>query len=260
MKVIPARDSSNVVVYVQSISGKKFEPPKKPVVLDQINLTFVPHVLPVVAGTTVAFPNSDEVRHNVFSPSPAKRFNLGTYPRGVVRTVTFDKPGDVALLCNVHEVIEVRFTVAVRDPETGQGRRGAAHPLYRASPLMLPALRIVREPDPVHLSVRPQVVDVPVGSFGHSQMVRDAAAETSGAQGAANVDVESRLKLHLTKTSNLDGGMRCATENESVRPGLRSQHRRLHREASVYSITRARRRWGIDFPTGTGERYRLERL
>jgi plastocyanin len=115
VKVIPARDSSNVVVYIDKVSGKAFQPPPKPVVLDQINLTFVPHVLPVLAGTTVAFPNSDEVRHNVFSPSPPKRFNLGTYPRGVTRTVTFDKPGEVALLCNVHAEMSA-YVVVLETP------------------------------------------------------------------------------------------------------------------------------------------------
>jgi len=115
VKVIPARDSSNAVIYVDKIPGRAFQPPVKPVVLDQINLTFVPHVLPVLAGTTVAFPNSDEVRHNVFSPSPPKRFNLGTYPRGVTRTVTFDKPGEVALLCNVHAEMSA-YVVVLETP------------------------------------------------------------------------------------------------------------------------------------------------
>lgn len=96
-----ARDNRDVVVYLEKASLSPVAP-KTPVVLDQVNLTFVPHVLPVVVGTTVAFPNSDEVRHNVFSPSPAKRFNLGTYPRGTTKHVTFDKLGEVALLCNVH--------------------------------------------------------------------------------------------------------------------------------------------------------------
>lgn len=96
------RDSRDVVVYLERISQEPVALPKNPVVLDQVNLTFLPHVLPVSVGTTVAFPNSDEVRHNVFSPSPAKRFNLGTYPRGMTKFVTFDKPGEVALLCNVH--------------------------------------------------------------------------------------------------------------------------------------------------------------
>jgi plastocyanin len=96
-----ARDNSNAVVYIDRIPGKRFSPPATPVSLDQVNLTFIPHVLPVLAGTTVAFPNSDEIRHNVFSPSPAK-FNLGTYPRTTTKYRLFDKPGPVTLLCNVH--------------------------------------------------------------------------------------------------------------------------------------------------------------
>src|SRR3954463_1111459 len=67
-----ARDSGNAVVYIDKIPGKTFTAPSNPIVLDQVNLTFVPHVLPVLAGTTIAFPNSDEIRHNVFSPGPPR--------------------------------------------------------------------------------------------------------------------------------------------------------------------------------------------
>ncbi len=102
VKVARARDNRDAAVYIERIPGKQFPPPANPVVLDQVNLVFIPHVLPVLAGTTVAFPNSDTVRHNVFSPSPAKRFNLGTYAQRVTKNVLFDKPGVVALLCNVH--------------------------------------------------------------------------------------------------------------------------------------------------------------
>ncbi len=109
------RDSSDALVYIDKIPNRSFPAPKEPVTLDQINLTFTPHVLPVLVGTTVAFPNSDEVRHNVFSPSPPKRFNLGTYPRGITRTVTFDKPGEVALLCNVHAEMSA-YVVVVETP------------------------------------------------------------------------------------------------------------------------------------------------
>jgi len=96
-----ARDNSNAVVYIDKIPGKLFAPPPNPVPLDQVNLTFVPHILPVLAGTTVAFPNSDEIRHNVFSPSPV-RFNLGTYAQKTTKYYRFDKPGVAPLLCNVH--------------------------------------------------------------------------------------------------------------------------------------------------------------
>lgn len=95
------RDCAGALVYVEKIAGRTFTPGAE-AVMDQLKLSFVPHVLPVLVGTKVAFPNSDEVRHNVFSPSPAKRFNLGTYPRGVTKSVVFDKPGLIELLCNVH--------------------------------------------------------------------------------------------------------------------------------------------------------------
>ncbi|MDA2926288.1 carboxypeptidase regulatory-like domain-containing protein [Acidobacteria bacterium AH-259-G07] len=98
----PGAPRENVVVFLTGNQPTELEPPKDPVLLDQRRLRFTPHVLPIVRGTTVAFPNSDRIRHNVFSASETRMFNLGTYPFGVVRTVTFDKPGVVELLCNVH--------------------------------------------------------------------------------------------------------------------------------------------------------------
>src|SRR5215831_14038421 len=52
-------DKSNTVVYIEKIPGKTFPPPSEPKILDQINLTFTPHVVVILAGTKVAFPNSD---------------------------------------------------------------------------------------------------------------------------------------------------------------------------------------------------------
>jgi plastocyanin len=112
VKVARARDNRDAVVYVDRIAGKQFPPPQQPVVLDQMDLLFIPHVLPVLAGTTVAFPNNDTVRHNVFSQSPAKRFNLGSYAQKVTKHVVFDKPGVVALLCNVHAEMSAYVVVA----------------------------------------------------------------------------------------------------------------------------------------------------
>ena len=54
---------------------------------------FTPHVLPVVRGTTVDFPNADDVFHNVFSLSSARTFDLGRYPKGSAKSVTFDRSG-----------------------------------------------------------------------------------------------------------------------------------------------------------------------
>ncbi len=106
-----ARDNGNAVVYIDKIPGKIFMPPSTPVVLDQLNLTFVPHILPVLTGTRVAFPNSDDIRHNVFSPTPTSKFNLGTYPRATTKYYVFDKPGPVTLLCNVHAEMSAYIVV-----------------------------------------------------------------------------------------------------------------------------------------------------
>jgi len=73
-----------------------------PVVLDQRNLTFIPHVLVVRTGTTVDFPNNDRVFHNVFSFRDGKRFDLGLYPVGARRRVRFDQPGLSRIFCNIH--------------------------------------------------------------------------------------------------------------------------------------------------------------
>ena len=104
-------DCGGAVVYVEKIPGRRFAPGPR-ATMDQVRLAFVPHVLHVVTGTTVAFPNSDDVRHNVFSASKAKRFNLGTYPKGVTRHVVFDTPGLVELLCNVHAEMSAYIIVA----------------------------------------------------------------------------------------------------------------------------------------------------
>ena len=102
VKVATAPTNGGVVVYIDKIPGKVFTPDSKPVTLDQLNLKFVPHVMAVLLGTTVIFPNSDVVRHNVFSPGPVMKFNLGTYPVGKSRQLVFNKPGVVPLLCNIH--------------------------------------------------------------------------------------------------------------------------------------------------------------
>lgn len=79
--------------------------------MDQRDMKFVPRVLPVVVGTTVEFPNNDKTFHNVFSNSDAKKFDLGLYPAGKARSVTFDKPGVVKILCNVHPDMEAFIVV-----------------------------------------------------------------------------------------------------------------------------------------------------
>jgi plastocyanin len=100
VSVAGAKNSGDVVVYLEGPAAGA-APAKHPA-LDQKNLIFVPHVLAVMVGSTVDFQNGDDVLHNIFSPSEAKTFNLGTYGKGTKKEVVFDKVGEVALLCNVH--------------------------------------------------------------------------------------------------------------------------------------------------------------
>lgn len=100
------RSAENIAVYIDAIPGKSFDPPSKHLVIDQKKMTFVPHVVVVVKGTTVDFLNSDPVGHNVYWPSISGNkklaHNLGTWPQGVKKSFTFNDLGVAALLCNVH--------------------------------------------------------------------------------------------------------------------------------------------------------------
>jgi plastocyanin len=92
----PVREA---VVYVDEL---RTGPAERRARMDQKNRTFIPHVLAVQLGTRVDFPNSDTVFHNVFSFREGKRFDLGLYPVGKTRVVTFDRPGLVRIFCNIH--------------------------------------------------------------------------------------------------------------------------------------------------------------
>jgi plastocyanin len=89
----------DVVVYLQ---GSVKSRPLAQATVDQRDKMFLPHVSVVTQGTTVHFPNDDTVFHNVFAYFQAKKFDLGMYPRGATKSVTFDKTGLVVLLCNIH--------------------------------------------------------------------------------------------------------------------------------------------------------------
>ncbi len=91
------------VVYLESLDSTRFTVPKVNPVMDQMNLMFTPHVLPVLKGSTIDFPNSDETRHNVYtSRSSVCQFELGIYEEGIVKHVTCDKTGVITVQCNVH--------------------------------------------------------------------------------------------------------------------------------------------------------------
>jgi hypothetical protein len=91
------------VVYLDGVFPRALSLPTK--LVAQKDLTFVPALLPIRVGTRVEFPNLDDTYHNIFSYSPAKRFDLGRY-RAEERPIpvqVFDKLGLVTLRCDIHE-------------------------------------------------------------------------------------------------------------------------------------------------------------
>jgi plastocyanin len=72
-------------------------------IVDQIDQEFVPYVKPILVGSAVSFPNRDNIRHHVYSFSPAKRFELPLYIGTPAKPVVFDRPGVVTLGCNIHD-------------------------------------------------------------------------------------------------------------------------------------------------------------
>ncbi len=121
-------------------------PPAK-AIMDQIDEAFVPHVLPVRIGTSVSFPNKDDIRHHVYSFSEAKKFELPLYKGTPAEPVTFEQPGEIVLGCNIHDhmrgyiyVVESpHFATSsedgvaeVRDLPAGRWEVHVWHPLQKA--------------------------------------------------------------------------------------------------------------------------------
>ncbi len=95
-------DLKDFVVYIKGpIPGSK--PSETPGVIRQKDATFIPHVLPIMAGTRVEWPNEDDIFHNVFSKSDASSFDLELYKKGdPPKVILFDKPGKVDVFCSIH--------------------------------------------------------------------------------------------------------------------------------------------------------------
>jgi len=98
------RPVSDAVVLAIPLDRKAFDvvKPNRHVV-DQVNKEFVPYIRVIFAGTSVSFPNKDNIRHHVYSFSPAKKFELSLYSGVTAPPVLFDKTGVVVLGCNIHD-------------------------------------------------------------------------------------------------------------------------------------------------------------
>jgi hypothetical protein len=95
---------ADAVVVAVPVDGNLRLPPKaREGIVDQVDKQFTPKVTAVLVGTSVSFPNNDNIRHQVYSFSPAKRFELPLYAGVPAQPVVFDKPGVVVLGCNIHD-------------------------------------------------------------------------------------------------------------------------------------------------------------
>jgi len=110
------RSAESIAVYIDTIPGKKFDPPAQHVTIDQRKMTFSPRVTVVLQGTTVDFLNSDPVGHNVYWPSISGNkklaHNLGTWPKGEKKAFQFNDAGVASLLCNVHPEMSGYIVIA----------------------------------------------------------------------------------------------------------------------------------------------------
>jgi plastocyanin len=93
----------DAVVSLTVVGAPAPAPARTTLIMDQQNKEFVPYVLPIYVGTPVSFPNRDNIRHHVYSFSAPKKFELPLYIGTPAAPVVFDKPGVVALGCNIHD-------------------------------------------------------------------------------------------------------------------------------------------------------------
>jgi plastocyanin len=110
------KDFSGVVVWLEPAgNGHASAPPAHRVEMVQKDKKFTPHVLAIPVGTQVDFPNFDPIFHNAFSSFSAQPFDVGLYPPGTSRSVTFRREGTVRVFCNIHQTMSA-IIVVVKTP------------------------------------------------------------------------------------------------------------------------------------------------
>lgn len=122
------------VIWLKRVDGRTPRPaPARGKVISQRNKTFLPRVLAVPVGTTVAFRNEDDIFHDVFSLSRANPFDTGLYRQGASYSQTFRKPGVVQILCNIHASM-VGYVYVVDSPYYAQAETDGAFRIKNVPP------------------------------------------------------------------------------------------------------------------------------
>lgn len=121
-------ERSHVLVYLEgSLAASGIESYGVNATVRQEGRQFAPDLVIIPAGGTVSFPNMDPIFHNVFSLSPAKSFDLGSYDRGDARRVTFAKPGIESVYCHLHPNMSATIFVAPNRWYAQSDREGHFH-------------------------------------------------------------------------------------------------------------------------------------
>lgn len=106
------QDYSGVVVWLEPLSGLVVSAPSRArVEMIQKDKTFSPHVLPIMVGTTVEFPNYDPIFHNAFSNYNGQIFDIGLYAPGTTKSILFRREGVVRVFCNIHPTMSAVIVV-----------------------------------------------------------------------------------------------------------------------------------------------------
>ncbi|MEZ5463193.1 hypothetical protein [Dokdonella sp.] len=104
-KPLRPEEAAEAVVYFRPSDMPDMEFPAVEYTMSTRNKQFEPHILPILVGNSVRFPNEDTILHNAFSSSRGNAFDVGLYTEGEGKTVEFSKPGYVRVYCNVHHAM-----------------------------------------------------------------------------------------------------------------------------------------------------------
>ncbi len=122
---VDTNEMANVTIYLDSAGSDGAEVVEGAHQMRQVNEAFSPHVLTVVVGSTVEFPNKDPFFHNVFSLSKVRTFDLGRYQQDASKSVKFDRPGMVQVFCHIHSDMSAVVLVVPNRFFTSPGSRGS---------------------------------------------------------------------------------------------------------------------------------------